>query len=346
MTEQKVMTILGREIPVGNDQVNVSELRFLPENPRVYAVTHGTAGFSELSEEEQQQAIFRTLCDEPSVKNLKKEVKRHGGLIEPIVVRTDTHQVIEGNSRLAVYRLLLHDAADGEWDRIPCELVSGLSDEEQAAYLQQIHVTGKTQWSAYEKANFAYVQHRERKRSVSRIAELFGESPPTIRKKISVIQMMADNGDTERSRFSYYEVLFGLFSPPKLRTDARASQELSDPLRKNLLERIARFGVEERKNEFTAMEMRSKVPSVMKKPKILRKFIAGELTLEDAFDLAKETRVEMRLRKAVQMLRGIERSEVENLESTRVGAFAQQVRRAKTAVDRLRKIADEVRQKQ
>lgn len=342
MTDPKVITILGRQIPVANDQVDISKLRFLPENPRVYAVTHGTPGFSDLAEEQQQDAIFRALCAEPSVTNLKSKIRMHGGLLEPIVVRIDNYQVIEGNSRLAVYRQLHSERADGSWDRIPCDLISTLSDEEQAAYLQQIHVKGKTQWSAYEKANFAYVHRHDKGWPVARLAELFGESGPTIRKKIAIIQMMADNADSERRHFSYYEVIAGLFTTGREKKVGRSLSTM-EPLRQVLLDKIRSFGPEQDKNDFSAMEMRKQAPYVMAKPKVERKFIKGTLTLEEAFEIARESLVEERLRKIVTNLSRIERSEVEKIESGRIGAFEQQVKKARRQVERLRLIVEALR---
>ena len=98
--------ILERAIPLGSDMMNIRQLKFLKDNPRVYACTHGEPDFDQLLEEEQQDIIYSRLLDEPSVKNLERDVKRHGGLMEPILVRLDTKEVIEGNSRLAVYRKL------------------------------------------------------------------------------------------------------------------------------------------------------------------------------------------------------------------------------------------------
>ena len=105
--------ILGKAIPLTSDYRNIEELYFLGENPRVYAVTHGEPGFEDLMREEQQEVIFQKLCKEPSVKNLIPEVRRHGGLMEPILVREDTREVIEGNSRLAVYRHLFAKEGGG-----------------------------------------------------------------------------------------------------------------------------------------------------------------------------------------------------------------------------------------
>ena len=84
----------------------------MKDNPRVYACTHGEANFDNLMEEEKQDIILEKLLQEPSVKKLIPEVKRHGGLMEPILVRRDTMEVIEGNSRLAVYRQL-HQKNEG-----------------------------------------------------------------------------------------------------------------------------------------------------------------------------------------------------------------------------------------
>jgi len=113
------MKILGESILRGSDYLNIHELQFLADNPRVYACTHGEANFDKKTPEEQQQIIYEKLLKESSVKNLIPEIKRHDGLMEHILVRLDTMQVIEGNSRLAVYRKL-HESDDaGDWELIP-----------------------------------------------------------------------------------------------------------------------------------------------------------------------------------------------------------------------------------
>ena len=98
----KEMKLLGEPIQLSDDYLEVDKLKFLKDNPRVYACTYGEPNFNNLTEEQQQDIIFMKLQQEPSVRNLKPEIKRHGGLMEPILVRLDTMEVIEGNSRLAV----------------------------------------------------------------------------------------------------------------------------------------------------------------------------------------------------------------------------------------------------
>ena len=339
---QNGITILGETIPLGYDRVSISKLRFLPDNPRIYAVTHRTPGFSDLTEEEQQEAIFLALCKEPSVKNLKEDVKRNRGLIESILVRTDSREVIEGNSRLAVYRLLREESEDELWDRIPCELISSITDEQQAAYLQKIHVMGKTQWTAYDKANF-YVYLHGKGRSVEQIAKDYRESKSAVHRKIAVVNAMVENGDVEkRNHFSYYDVLLTEFS--KKPEDARAHRDL-EPLREALLTRIKEFGTDDKKNEFTALEMRKWLPRLKKKPRIAKKFIAGTITLEDAGELARETGVEVSIRRAFDTLNGIEKIAITNLDTGRFGAFVQLVRKVTREIGRIQKIVDGVRKR-
>ena len=154
---ENAMKILDKSIPIANDYIRIDQLKFLKDNPRVYACTHGEPDFDRLIEGEQQDIIFKKLLKEPSVKNLIPEVKRHGGLMEPILVRRDTMEVIEGNSRLAVYRQLHQKNEEGDWELIPCYIVSSLTEDQQAAFLNQIHVKGKTTWSVMYPQNWTGV---------------------------------------------------------------------------------------------------------------------------------------------------------------------------------------------
>lgn len=330
MTTEDSITILNQQVRFGRDTRHIDDLRFLPENPRVYAVTHSRSGFSDLPSDEQQRHIFDALRGEPSVGRLKRDVKHNGGLMEPILVRHDRMQVIEGNSRLAVYRLLRDEDPAGDWETIPCHIVAELTDEQQAAYLQQIHVAGKMEWSAYEKAFFAYGYYARKNWSVELIADLFNEKVPTIRKKIEVIEMMAQNSDPERSHYSHYDVLYGVRQrAPKDR------QDRNDPIWRKVLSHIRECGAAGGGRLFTAQELRARLPVVMRKPKVEKQFLAGKIDLEEAWQRAKISRVEERLRKAVAMLRDVEPSDIGRLEADRVRALALLVKRANKEVKRI-----------
>lgn len=337
----KEMKILNESIEIESDYIEIEELKFLKDNPRVYACTHGEQNFNDLPEKEQQDTIYKKLLQETSVKNLIPEIKRHGGLIESILIRHDTKEVIEGNSRLAVYRKLKdeqytkEDKYTDEWDMIPCDIISGLTERQQAAFLNQIHVKGKTQWSAYEKANFAYVR-KERKWKVDDIAKLFGETPPTIYKRIKVIDLMKQNGDTQRSHFSYYDVLV---------RNAEILKKIDKGELKRVLEDIKQLGEKEENNSFTAQELRKKLPAVLKKPKISKKYEKGEIDLEQAYQRAKISQVQDNVRLATALLEDVSMEKIRDLNQDLFNAFKQAVRKLTQKVDRINKIIQEINNK-
>ena len=326
----KEMKLLGEPIQLSDDYLEVDKLKFLKDNPRVYACTYGEPNFNNLTEEQQQDIIFMKLQQEPSVRNLKPEIKRHGGLMEPILVRLDTMEVIEGNSRLAVYRELKKAEPGGEWESIPCDIVSSLTDKQQAAFLNQVHVKGKTQWSAYEKANFTYVRKKQGW-AFGDIAKLFGESEMTIRTRIKVIELMKDNDDNERSHFSHYDVLVR-------KRDIWQAMNGRDNLRELLLRKIRKLGSDDEDSEFTAQELRKKLPEILKKPKVLDKYVSGEIDLEEGYQRASISGVEEKVRQARQLLDDVTKQEVFQLERPRFNAFKQDVRKLSRVVKRIDEI--------
>lgn len=327
----KEMKLMGETIQLRDDYMDILDLKFLKDNPRVYACTHGEPDFNRLPEGEQQELIYKKLLKEPSVKNLKREIERHGGLIESILVRYDTKEVIEGNSRLAVYRKFRQENVEGEWGLIPCDIVSSLTDEQQFAFLNQIHVKGKTQWSAYEKANFAYVR-RKAGWGIERIADLFGESEATIRKRVDVVQMMKNNQDNEKSHFSYYDVIV---RNPKIKKQVGSEDGLP-----NLLNDIRNFGDTDEENAFTAKDLRDKLPVVLKNKKVSKKFKENELDFEDAYQRSKKSDLEDKVKRADGLLDDISISEVKQLEQGSFNAFQYAVRKLTKKVERIKDMID------
>lgn len=327
------MKLLGDEIQTSGDFVGIYDLKFLIENPRVYACTHGISDFEQMIEEEQQDLIFEKLLEEPSVRNLAPDVIRHGGLIDPILIRHDTMEVIEGNSRLAVYRKFHQESANGDWELIPCEIVSHLTDDQQAAYLNQVHIKGKTKWSAYEKANFAYVR-RDKGWTPRKIAELFGESEPTIRTNINVINLMKRNEDNVRSHFNYYDVV--------VRNSKISSTIKTEPrVRDFLLKKIKNQGSDENDSEFTAQDLRKKLPVVLGKPKVLKKLLDGTVDLDQGYQSAKISQVEERVKQAKDLLDEVLKADIDQLEQGEFNAFKHAVKKLSKEVERIKKIVDQ-----
>lgn len=322
----KTIAILGESIPVASGRMDVFSLRFLEENPRVYSATHGRTCFKSKTPDEQQLEIFQALRKEPSVKNLQDDIKRHGGLLEPILVRLDTMEVIEGNSRLAVYRLLHKEDGKGLWTEIDCDMVSSLTDKQQAAYLNQIHIKGKTKWTAYEKANFAYVRYGKGQ-SYRSMAKLFGAAQQTIRRRVKVIEAMRQNDDGEQSNFSYYDVIVGNSTiNSTMDQDEEFCSWIRDSIRK-------------KEKPFSAQEMRKKLPVILKKKKILRKLVRGDLDLDDAYSRAAISKAQKALRSARGILEDISDSQVRELGPGEFNAFDYDLRKLRQALSRIEKMA-------
>ena len=327
------ITILGEKITVSEDYIDIHDLKFLKDNPRVYASTHDVANFEDKTKEEQQDIIFKQLLKQPSVKNLKPDIKRHGGLMEWILVRHDTMEVIEGNSRLAVYRQLHEiDSENDAWSHIPCNIVSSLTDKQQAAFLNQIHVKGKTQWSAFEKANFAYVR-KERGMPFKEIAELFGESEATIRIRIKSIEMMKDNKDSELDHFSYYDVL--------VRNKGIINDIKNAGGFKNILSDIKQVGQGE-DSPFTAQDLRNKLPVVLNKPKVLKKYIDRKIDLDQAYQRAKISDVEENIKQATELLEDVSKDKVSGLDKKEFNAFRYATNKLSRVVKRITDMTDDI----
>lgn len=335
MGDQRSIRILEHDIPVSCDGLDIHTLKFLSDNPRVFSCTHGEAGFSELDDSQQQEKIYEKLLKEPSVANLLPEIKRHGGLMEPILVRLDRMEVIEGNSRLAVYRKLHDEASEAErekWQTIPCEIISSLTEEQQYAFLNQIHVKGKTTWSAYEKANFAFVRYDEGNMTIDDIAKIFGESKREIKKRIGLIKEMKENEDVELSHFSYYEAMA---ENREISKATKESEELRGVLRKKIKELGRQPGEEA---EFTAQELRKKLPPILTKPKILKRFLRGQENLDDCYQDAKESNVRAIVKRVLDRLKSVSKKDLSRLEPTEINALEPEARRLCQEAERVRKI--------
>ena len=328
ITDVTHIAIMGENVDARHEEIHIEKLRFLPDNPRVYAVIRDMEDFEGLTSEEKQVRIYESMLKESSVKNLIPEIQRDKGLQEPIIVRFDTLQVIEGNSRLAVYRKLHYENPDDErWQSIRCLVVPSLTDDQQTRLLGQTHLHGKTEWSAYAKALFCYRWVEEQGREAKDLAELSGFTSDAIKKHVRAIDLMKQNDDDNRSNYSYYDVL--------VRNRSISSEiEKNQTLRDTLLSQI-------KTEAFTAQEMRDRLPIVIKKPKILKKFQKGEVTLKDAYDRASVSGAQQRLKKVRDSMDDIKKAHITPLETHEARAVQQVVRQIRRHVERISKMVDE-----
>jgi hypothetical protein len=265
-----VMQIQGTPVQTRLGMLPHSQLRFCPENPRVYSIVH------EDGRAPGQEDIQARLQEMDHVKGLVHDIKKHGGLIDPLVVRDGSFEVVEGNSRLAAYRVLAQKNPD-KWGYAKCRLLPRDVDERLvASLLSQWHLKGKKEWPPFEQAGYMHRRYHEQAITLAALASEAGLTQLRIEKIIEAYQLMIDQRDAKRDRWSYYDEFV------KSRKIAKACAAQSG-FRERVLGMI-------KHGEFDrAQDLRDKLPAICDAPpKIRTKFVVGKLTFDEAFEAAQD----------------------------------------------------------
>ena len=94
-----------------------------------------------------------------SYQTLKESIKVSKGIIHPIIVNVEEsgqHTVIEGNTRLQIYKEFHKANPSDTWRFIPSLVYENLSIQEQHSIRLQSHLVGPRDWDAYSKAKYLY----------------------------------------------------------------------------------------------------------------------------------------------------------------------------------------------
>ena len=77
--DETTIAIMGQDVPARHELVPIDQLRYLADNPRVYAAIREMSDFAGLTPDEKQLRIYQRLLQEPSVKNLIPEISETVG---------------------------------------------------------------------------------------------------------------------------------------------------------------------------------------------------------------------------------------------------------------------------
>lgn len=187
------------EYPIYETRLNQKDLKFYKDNPRIYSVIN-TEGY-----DPTQQEIENQMCNLDHVRELKSSIIEFGGLAEPIYVRDGTFDVLEGNSRLAAYRLLNKQFADGRWSEIRCNVLpANIPESAIRAFLGTLHLIGRTDWSPFEQAGYLYrIKHKENVTD-EQLAKDLGLKKSDVTSSIKVFTFMKEMDDVIPEHWSYY----------------------------------------------------------------------------------------------------------------------------------------------
>ena len=190
----------NKDFVVRDEELPQEKLSFYVDNPRVYSVLNVTNG-----EKPTQKEIEELMTNMDNVKQLKLSIQSNGGLIDPVIVRDGDFVVLEGNSRLAAYRLLNkidHDM----WGKIKCKILpSDIDDASIFTLLGQYHIVGRKDWEPFEQASYLYRRHLETKLPIESMARELGITKGKAKNMIEVVSYMYEHGDMTKNHWSYYE---------------------------------------------------------------------------------------------------------------------------------------------
>lgn len=186
---EKYMMIGGKRIPIRIEEIDIFQLDYYPENPRINYV------LSKYGEHLDQNIIEQSLWSLDSTKNLADDIRRNGGLLEEILVLG--RQVIEGNTRLCAYRHLYETSVGGQkekWKKIRAKrLLETIDVKDLFLLLGKLHIEGKTEWDPYEKASYIYKMINENSMSPEEISKIVGLSASDIKNQIAAYELIRDN---------------------------------------------------------------------------------------------------------------------------------------------------------
>lgn len=267
--EVGTIRLRGVDVPVRTMFVEQSKLNFYVENPRIYSLVRADGKVP------TQEEIYDQLLELEHVRELKEDIKRNGGLIDPLIVRDEAYEVLEGNSRLAAYRWLYKNHDPILWAKVKCTLLPPDTPERLVfALLGQYHIKGKKDWVPFEQAGFLYRRFREHKDDIPTVASELSIGAREARQLIEVYEFMIEHGETTRERWSYYYEY--------LRSRAIKKARDMYPDFDNLIVSKVRSGEISR-----AVDVRDSLPTICSgPPKNLKRFADGKITFEKAHDEA------------------------------------------------------------
>jgi len=262
------ITLKGKEIPYKDCVLLNVDLQYYPENPRIYSIVCTGNG------DPSQDEIEERLSSMDHVKQLIQSIKANGGLTDPLLVRDGDFLVLEGNSRLAAYRIL-SKVDPIKWGKIKCRLLpSDMGEDLIFALLGEYHIIGRKDWSPYEQAGYVWRRVKKHNINPDKMASEMGLSSKNIKHLINVYQFMIDNNDTDVQRWSYYDEYL------KSTKIAKRRQEYPE-FDKVIVEKIKKGEIEK------AVDVRDKVKKIAEiGGKTLKKFITTPNSLDTCMDRA------------------------------------------------------------
>jgi hypothetical protein len=209
-----VLWINGIETTLSLIHIDTSSLILDEFNPRIgfYKDNQPTEHL------EQDQVVYALSCRSPDAyAKLKASIKNNRGAVNPIWVQLEPsstrYRVIEGNTRVAIYRQLQVEEPQSQcWLAIPAYVLPAAVDSGRRDFIRlQSHLRGTTPWDAYEKAKYLYRLFDVEGWHMSKLEQHTKLTERQIRESIDAYQLMEreylpmhTENPNEVAKFSYF----------------------------------------------------------------------------------------------------------------------------------------------
>ena len=270
------ITIGKKEYEVEEQQLNQCELLFYEDNPRVYSVLR------ENGASPTQKDIQDHMTQMDHVKQLRLSIEQNGGLIDPLIVvkRNRDYVVLEGNSRLAAYRLLA-GKDPVKWQKVRVNILpEDISENDIFTLLGQYHLVGRKDWSAFEQAAYLYRQKQTSGLENDILAKNVGLSKGDVDTYISVYTFMLEHKVLKSDKWSYF---IEYLKKRGIRKYRETSPSIDDVFVKQV-----KSGEIEKAEDVRTLEEIAKSNSKPAK-KIMQDYIDEKESLYDGYDKLKST---------------------------------------------------------
>jgi hypothetical protein len=273
------IAVIGQKIQTKIEEIDIFKLTYWKENPRVNAIINQKYKDKNISDEE----IEKELWEKDSVKDLKSDIERHGGLIDEILVKGNT--VLEGNSRLCAYRHLYKNAEKKKdenemlkWSFIRARIIpDDTSDQVVFSILGTWHIKGKAKWDTYEKAAYLKRMKMDYGYSDSDIADSISQTVRFVTDNIEAHDLMVKNDVYTLEKFSY----FYEFVKEKNKSINTETYKKDPEIVNRVIETIITDETMKRAEDIRHL------PNILKDPKAKKMYLNKEVDFHDAYDISK-----------------------------------------------------------
>jgi len=147
--------------------------------------------------------------------SLKQSIRTNGGVIHPIIVNRQSNGklvVIEGNTRVQIYKEFKDKKYSGAWDMIPAITYDNLDIKQIDAIRLQAHLVGPRPWDPYSKAKYLAHLSNDENLTAEQIVDYCGGNKREVNNYIVAYEDMEEyyrpildsDQDFDQTRFSAF----------------------------------------------------------------------------------------------------------------------------------------------